>query len=94
MFKNLPEGFSLSMLNRLPDPRGEQMIEQYVLTDGLASLSVFVESGGQTEALKGVSRLGAINAWAGELDGYQITVVGEVPAVTLLGIIEAMRLKP
>lgn len=94
MFKNLPDGFNLSMLNRLPDPSGSQMIEQYVLTDGLASLSVFVESGGKGEALKGVSRLGAINAWGGELDGYQVTVVGEVPAMTLLGIVDAMQLKP
>ena len=94
MFKKLPDGFTLSMLNRLPDPNGSQMIEQYVLTDGLASLSVFVESGGKGEALKGVSRLGAINAWGGELDGYQVTVVGEVPAMTLLGIVDAMQLKP
>lgn len=92
-FQNLPDGFSLNMLNHLPNPTGDDMIEQYVLTDGLASLSVFVESGNHGEALNGVSRLGAINAWGGKLDGYQVTVVGEVPEVTLLGIVNAMQLK-
>ncbi|MEN8166443.1 MAG: MucB/RseB C-terminal domain-containing protein [Pseudomonadota bacterium] len=93
-FRHLPDGFSLTTRNRLPNADGNQAIEQYVLSDGLASLSVFVESAGQGEAfLQGVSRLGAINAWGGKLDGYQVTVVGEVPAVTLLGIVDAMRLK-
>ncbi len=94
MFQNLPEGFSLSMRNRLPDPANKDMIDQYVLSDGLASLSVFVESAGQGEALNGLSRLGAINAWGGELEGYQVTVVGEVPEITLLAIVNAMQLKP
>jgi sigma-E factor negative regulatory protein RseB len=92
-FQDLPEGFSLNMLNRLPDPDGDAMIEQYVLTDGLASLSVFVESENHGEALNGVSRLGAINAWGGRLEGYQVTVVGEVPEVTLLAIVNSMQLK-
>lgn len=93
-FHHLPDGFSLTTRNRLPNANGDQVIEQYVLSDGLASLSVFIESAGSGEAfLQGVSRLGAINAWGGKLDGYQVTVVGEVPAVTLLGIVDAMRLK-
>lgn len=93
-FKDLPSGFNLSMSHRVPDPDGDHDIEQYVLTDGLASLSVFVEPSGEKDALEGASRLGAINAWGGELDGYQITVVGEVPTVTLLGVLDAMRLNP
>jgi len=92
-FQNLPDGFTLSMRNRLPDPDSDGMVEQYVLSDGLASLSVFVEKGDQEEALNGVSRLGSINAWGGELEGYQVTVVGEVPEVTLLGIVNAMQLR-
>ncbi|MEN8177812.1 MAG: MucB/RseB C-terminal domain-containing protein [Pseudomonadota bacterium] len=93
MFRNLPNGFSLNMRNQLPDPSSDDMIEQYVLSDGLASLSVFVESAGRGEALNGVSRLGSINAWGGELEDYQVTVVGEVPEETLLGIVNAMQLR-
>jgi sigma-E factor negative regulatory protein RseB len=77
----------------LPDPSGNNVIEQYVLSDGLASLSIFVEAAGQDEALQGVSHLGAVNAWGGERQGYQVTAVGEVPAVTLLDVVDAMQLK-
>ena len=93
VFQKLPQGFSVNTRNILPDPSGDNLIEQYVLSDGLASLSIFVESAGQDEVLKGVSRLGAVNAWGGERQGYQVTAVGEVPAVTLLDVVDAMRLK-
>jgi len=92
-FRQLPAGFALSMRHRLPDPHGQAGIEQYVLSDGLASLSIFVEPTGRGESLKGASRLGAINAWGGEIAGHQVTAVGEVPAQTLLAVVEGMRLK-
>jgi sigma-E factor negative regulatory protein RseB len=93
-FQRLPSGFKMSLKHHLPDPVNHEPIEQYVFTDGLGSLSVFVESGGRNEALEGASRLGAINAWGGQVDGYQVTAVGEVPAVTLLGVVQGMQLKP
>ncbi|MCU7797081.1 MAG: MucB/RseB C-terminal domain-containing protein [Candidatus Thiodiazotropha sp. (ex Myrtea spinifera)] len=94
-FQRLPSGFKMSLKHHLPDPENLlEPIEQYVFTDGLGSLSVFVESGGRGEALTGVSRLGAINAWGGQVEGHQVTAVGEVPAVTLLGIVQGMQLKP
>jgi sigma-E factor negative regulatory protein RseB len=93
-FNKLPTGFKLSLKHHLPDPEGPHAIEQYVFTDGLGSLSVFVEPGGRNEALSGVSRLGAINAWGGNVAGYQVTAVGEVPPITLLGVVEGMQLKP
>jgi sigma-E factor negative regulatory protein RseB len=96
VFQRLPSGFKMSLKHHLPDPDGHEPIEQYVFTDGLGSLSVFVENARQSEsgALDGVSRLGAINAWGGKIDGYQVTAVGEVPAVTLLGVVHGMQLKP
>jgi sigma-E factor negative regulatory protein RseB len=93
-FQRLPSGFKMSLKHHLYDPDSHEPIEQYVFTDGLGSLSVFVEDGGRNEALDGVSRLGAINAWGGKVDGYQVTAVGEVPAVTLLGVVHGMQLKP
>jgi len=92
-FDKLPKGFHVNTRNLLPDTDSNQMIEHYVLSDGLASLSVFIEAPDEEAALKGVSRLGAINAWGGEVAGYQVTAVGEVPAVTLLDVVDAMRLK-
>jgi sigma-E factor negative regulatory protein RseB len=92
-FLRLPAGFKLSMQHQLNDPTQSTPIEQYVFSDGLGSLSVFVESETRDEAFSGVSRLGAINAWGGKVSGYQVTAVGEVPAVTLLGVVQGMKLK-
>ncbi|MEJ2454484.1 MAG: MucB/RseB C-terminal domain-containing protein [Candidatus Thiodiazotropha sp.] len=92
-FQRLPSGFRLTLKHYLPDPEGSVPIEQYVFSDGLGSLSVFVEQGEHEDGLSGVSRLGAINAWGGRVEGFQVTAVGEVPAVTLLGVVQGMQLK-
>jgi sigma-E factor negative regulatory protein RseB len=92
-FQRLPSGFKLTFRHHLPDPEGSEPIEQYVFSDGLGSLSVFVEQDKQGEGLNGASRLGAINAWGGTVEGFQVTAVGEVPAVTLLGVVQGMQLK-
>ncbi|MEW8253986.1 MAG: MucB/RseB C-terminal domain-containing protein [Candidatus Thiodiazotropha taylori] len=92
-FLKLPDGFRLSMQHQLHDPMLSAPIEQYVFSDGLGSLSVFIEAETRNEAFSGVSRLGAINAWGGQIAGYQVTAVGEVPAVTILGVVQGMELK-
>ncbi|MCG8487966.1 MAG: MucB/RseB C-terminal domain-containing protein [Chromatiales bacterium] len=92
-FLKLPAGFRLSMQHQLHDPMLSAPIEQYVFSDGLGSLSVFIEAETRSEAFSGVSKLGAINAWGGQVAGYQVTAVGEVPAVTILGVVQGMKLK-
>jgi sigma-E factor negative regulatory protein RseB len=92
-FIGLPNGFQLSMQHQLVDHKGTDLIDQYVFSDGLSSLSVFVEQETREEAFSGVSRLGAINAWGGQVQGFQVTAVGEVPAVTILGVVQGMQLK-
>jgi sigma-E factor negative regulatory protein RseB len=92
-FVGLPSGFKLSMQHQLIDHQDDEPIDQYVFSDGLSSLSVFVEPQAREEALSGVSRLGAIHAWGGQVEGYQVTAVGEVPAVTILGVVQGMHLK-
>jgi sigma-E factor negative regulatory protein RseB len=92
-FQRLPSGFKLTFKHYIPDPEGTVPIEQYVFSDGLGSLSVFVEQGLQADGLNGASRLGAINAWGGNVEGFQVTAVGEVPAITLLGVVKGMQLK-
>lgn len=55
-----------------------------IFTDGLASVSLFVEKAkSKDDAFVGVSRMGAVSAFGNLLDGYQLTVVGEVPEATV-----------
>ncbi len=80
----VPPGFE--MRDRATDPAlvGRMPVEHLVYTDGLASVSVFIEhldSAG--ERLEGLSRMGAVNAFGTMVDGFQVTAVGEVPGATV-----------
>ncbi|MEW8014501.1 MAG: MucB/RseB C-terminal domain-containing protein [Candidatus Sedimenticola endophacoides] len=79
----LPAGFSMSMHSeRAPGP-GAPKLDHYVLSDGLATLSVYIEAQAQEGGLSGHSRMGAVNAFGSQIDGYQVTAVGEVPELTV-----------
>jgi sigma-E factor negative regulatory protein RseB len=58
-------------------------VEHLVFTDGLASVSVFIEPKHEPRDFIGLSRKGAVNVYAREQDGYRIMVIGEVPAATV-----------
>ncbi len=91
-FIELPEGFRLHMHNHRTGDDG-RVVEHLVLSDGLASVSVYIEKGGG-EGLQGAAHVGAINAWGGRVEGHWVTAVGEVPSNTVRRIIEAMRYMP
>lgn len=58
-----------------------------VYSDGLASVSVFIEPrDAAVERMRGLSRVGAASVFSRELDGRQVTVLGEVPAATVQAI--------
>jgi sigma-E factor negative regulatory protein RseB len=68
-------------------------VEQLVLTDGMATVSVFVEQlGEQAKAFNGVSHVGAVNAYGTVVNDHQLTVVGEVPLATVQLIGKSLRL--
>ncbi len=80
----LPPGFILSTADRKRLGGTGSQVEHHVYTDGLASVSVFVESrqAGETP-MEGVSTIGAANAFATTVKNHQVTVVGEVPVNTV-----------
>jgi sigma-E factor negative regulatory protein RseB len=52
---------------------------------------VFIEPRSpQTEAMRGLAKVGAAFAYSRDLDGHQVTAVGEVPAATVEAIAEAV----
>jgi len=55
-----------------------------VYSDGLATVSVFVEkSGDASEHLEGFTSHGAVNTYSTQANGHQVTVIGEVPPITV-----------
>ncbi len=87
-----PPGFRLTESRLRILPGTEQPVEHMVYSDGLASVSVFVEPSGSTDQeLSGLSRMGAAHAFTLILDGQQITAVGEVPPNTVERIARSLR---
>lgn len=96
----LPPGFrrsagGVSGLPGLPRPSSH-----VVFTDGLASVSVFIESAGTPPPLshdgtprkeQGAAQLGAAAAYTAITEGYRVTAVGEVPPATVKAIAESLR---
>lgn len=81
----MPDGFALTRKIKRKSPMRARMVEHYVYSDGLAAVSVFVEDiDGDTNArVRGIKKMGAVHAFGREIDGHQVTVVGEVPSQTV-----------
>ncbi len=78
----LPSGFSLRVVTRHGDVTTGA--EHLVYTDGVATISVFVERRRDNAAVfDGPAHIGMANVFGRPLDDYQITVVGEVPTATV-----------
>lgn len=95
VIENVPDGFQLTRKIKRLSPMRAKMLEHYVYSDGLASVSIFVEEiQKQSEArLSGINKMGAAHAFGREINGYQITVVGEVPSQTVDLIGKSVRPK-
>jgi len=84
----LPPGFELTdhrfFATQDADAPESGMYEHLVYSDGLAAVSVYVESGSGREADgEGVRRLGTTHTFSRMAGGTLITVVGDVPAATV-----------
>lgn len=81
----MPSGFVVREHYRHRNSPDAPPMEHIVLTDGLATVSVFIEQLSKGEkAMKGPSRMGAVSAFGAVFNNnYQVTVVGEVPAATV-----------
>ena len=87
-----PDGFRLEASNARVMAGSADLVEHLVYSDGVASVSVFVEpSGKKKDDLAGASRIGAANAYTAEIDGHQVTAVGEVPTDTVRMIARSMQ---
>jgi sigma-E factor negative regulatory protein RseB len=89
---SLPPGFSLRTVRSERKKDAETSLEHLVYSDGVASVSVFIESGvAAGEQGEGPSRMGGANAYTTFLGGYLITAVGEVPVRTVETMVRSIR---
>jgi sigma-E factor negative regulatory protein RseB len=86
MAARLPAGFTLSARMMRMLPARKHPVEHLVYSDGLAVVSVFVERADDAvkpNAPSGLTRMGAVHAFGKVIEGHQVTVVGETPALTV-----------
>ncbi|NQY26611.1 MAG: MucB/RseB C-terminal domain-containing protein [Piscirickettsiaceae bacterium] len=80
----LPQGFNLIVYQNRIKARNGAAVEQRVYSDGLSSISVFMEKiRARHSHLHGGSRIGAVNAFGSIIKAHFVTVVGSVPARTV-----------
>lgn len=88
----LPDGFTLTDVQQKRMREDGEAAEHMVFSDGLATVSVYVEKRRhQDDSLNGLSSMGAMNAYGLVVDGYQVTVVGEVPPATVRMIAHSLE---
>jgi len=88
----LPDGFMLTRSSTKPASDSAELVHQMIYSDGIASVSVFVEKQMSAQkALSGVSKMGAVNAFGMSVNGHQVTVIGEVPVDTVRLIGQSIR---
>jgi sigma-E factor negative regulatory protein RseB len=87
----LPPGFRMTTSGRQVLPSGP--VEHLVFTDGMASVSVFVDITRETGTSKhdDAARMGTSSAYSTMVQGYRVTAVGEVPPDTVRAIAQSIR---
>ena len=88
----VPSGFKKIMEMRRPLPGKKTDVIHFVFSDGLAGISVFIETlGNHFNRKLGLSSRGAIHVYSKEKGDYLITVVGEVPPRTIMQVANSVR---
>jgi sigma-E factor negative regulatory protein RseB len=87
----VPGGFKLSVATQSPIAGSETPVEHLVYSDGLATVSVFIEDPNtKAEVSEGFSTMGSTNAFSLTLRGRKVTAVGEVPRQTVRTIASSL----
>jgi sigma-E factor negative regulatory protein RseB len=91
----LPPGFHLSARTVQVLPGATGVVEHIVYSDGIATVSVFVESRTRPGSrVSGSEQVGSTSAFATTVDGHPVTALGEVPPATVKFIADSVKAGP
>lgn len=90
----LPAGFRKILEMRRDLRGGKEPVTHLVFSDGLAGISVFIESlANKPELRPGLYSQGVIQIYSKVVDNNLLTVVGEVPPHTVLQVADSIRFR-
>ncbi len=82
-FRVMLPGFrKVAAMKRQAMPQNPESLH-VVFSDGLASISVFIEPGGSAGEAEAVSSVGPVNVYRRQLGEHRVLVMGEVPALAV-----------
>lgn len=82
-FRTMLPGFrKVAAMKRQSAPENPESMH-VVFSDGLASISVFIEPGGTGAIAESVSSVGPVNVYRRQLGDHRVVVMGEVPALAV-----------
>ncbi len=89
----LPAGFKKTTELIRPMHGNHAPVTQLVYSDGLSAISVFVEpvNAGDEDENEGLSSRGALNFYHKVVDNHVYHVVGEVPPITVIQVLNSIR---
>jgi len=89
---SLPVGFRKTMEIQRPMHGNHAPVVQIVFSDGLSAISIFIElDDGDEDDVEGLSTRGAMSLYHKVVGKYLYTVVGEVPAHTVMRVLDSIR---
>jgi len=88
----LPSGFKKTMEILRPMHGKHAPVLQMVFTDGLSAISIFIEPADSDEDdNEGLSSRGAVNLYHKVVNKTLLNVVGEVPSLTVMQVLDSVR---
>ncbi len=88
--RTLPAGYKLHVAAERNNPRTGRMLEHLIFTDGLSSVSVFIESMPDNPPSH-TEFIGAMHRVTRDVDGYRLTAIGEAPVAAMRMIIDGLQ---
>ena len=88
---DVPEGFHLVSYSRLRRAEGVHAIDHILLSDGFASVSVYVDHSDEKAVAPNFRNIGGLNSITRQVDDYLVTVMGEVPEKAVAVIANGLR---
>jgi sigma-E factor negative regulatory protein RseB len=86
----LPVGFRAVSTHEETIEGSDEVVTHILFSDGLANVSVFI-AGKSGDLATGSARIGGSNSYGYEHGDFEITAIGEVPALTVEQIATSMR---
>lgn len=88
---DVPSGFRMIAYTRLKRGPDNRAVDHILLGDGFSSVSIYIDQFMKDIFTGQPRKVGAINSYTRKLEGYLITVMGEVPAKTVQTIANGIR---